>query len=357
MSVSVDYIIVGQGLAGSALALECIKRGKRILVFDEPSVNRSSVIAAGICNPVTGKGMSKTFLADRLFPFLQSWYKESENFLGGSFFAPLPVYRPFLSSAERTQWLEKSTQEEIRMFVDRVWEGPYRESQLNNPYGGLELKLSGVLNVPRWIAAVRDLLRSQGVYREERINEEEVEAGDEIRYKDIRASRIIFCQGLSARKSRWFSWLPIRPLKGETVTVRMDFPEEKILSRGVYLVPSGSSGVFTVGSTYQHEPFINGPTEEGMKHIQDRLRALVRVPFEVLHQDWGIRPTVADRRPILGSHPAQPNVIIFNGLGTKGVSLSPYFASALTGWMDEGTALSEEVNISRFKSLYSNGSL
>jgi len=355
MSVSVDYIIVGQGLAGSALAWECIKRGKRIVVFDEPSVNRSSVIAAGICNPITSKGMSKTFLADKLFPFLQTWYKASEDFLGEKFFTALPVYRPFLSSAERTQWFERSTQEELRMFVDRVWEEPYCESKLNNPHGGLELKLSGMLNVPRWIASVRDMLRTQGVYREERVSEEEVEAGDEIRYQDIRASRIIFCQGLTTRESRWFNWLPIRPLKGETLTVKMDFPEEKILSRGVYLVPSGVPGVFTAGSTYQHEPFTRDPTAEGLKHIQDRLRAMIRVPFEVLHQDWGIRPTVTDRRPILGAHPEQPNVIIFNGLGTKGVSLSPYFASVLAGWMDGGDALPEEVNISRFKSLYSNG--
>jgi glycine/D-amino acid oxidase-like deaminating enzyme len=128
----------------------------------------------------------------------------------------------------------------------------------------------------------------------------------------------------------------------------------RIISRGVYVVPTPTAGEFIVGSTYQHEPFPPAISEEGKAQLLERLARLVNLPAEPVHQDWGIRPTVTDRRPLLGSHPRAANVIIFNGLGTKGVSLAPYFASRLADWVDGIAALPDEVNISRFKALYSN---
>lgn len=353
MARSVDYIIVGLGLAGSTLAVECIKRGKRICVVDEPAKNRASVISAGICNPVTGKVMTRSYLAERIFPFLQSWYPEAERLLGKKFFRPLPVYRPFVSSLEQEQWSVKTQEPEMHAFAT-VRSVPYFPDTLVNPYGGLEVNQSGVLDVAGWVHTVRDLLRERELYFETHFDEHSVRVGKRISWQDIEATHLIFCNGVSALQNKWFSWLPVRPLKGETLNVRMKFQEERIISRGVYVVPSPDPGVFVVGSTYEREPFSVGITTEGRNRILERLVALIRTPVEVLHQDWGIRPTVSDRRPLLGSHPQAGNVIIFNGLGTKGVSLAPYFASTLLDWLEGHGMLPEEVNISRFKSLYSN---
>lgn len=354
MTGTVDYIIVGQGLAGSALALESIKRGKTVMVFDEPEANRASVTAAGICNPITGKVMTRSYLADKLFPFLQSWYPEAESILGERFFRPLPVYRPFLSVQERQQWEERSSEADFRPFV-RLRTTPLHEDKMVNPFGGLEILQSGVLNVVHWVASVRSLLKEKGMYAECRFNESEVRVADRISVQGISATHLIYCNGISARQSPWFGWLPLRPLKGETLTMRMQLPEDRIISRGVYAVPLPERGTFVVGSTYQHEPFAQGVSEEGRRQVLDRFAKLFRTPAEVIHQDWGIRPTVTDRRPLLGRHPQVENVIIFNGLGTKGVSLAPYFASVLLDWIERDAPLPAEVNISRFKSLYSNG--
>ncbi len=57
---------------------------------------------------------------------------------------------------------------------------------------------------------------------------------------------------------------------------------------------------------------------------------------------------------MLGAHPENKNVVVFNGLGTKGVSLSPYFAHHLATWLEGNGDLSTEVNIYRFKALYSS---
>lgn len=340
-------------MAGSTLAVECIKRGKRVCVVDEPENNRASVISAGICNPITGKAMTRSYLAERIFPFLQSWYPEAEHLLGKKFFRSLPVYRPFVSSREQEQWAVKTREPELQAFA-KVRSVPYLPEKLANPFGGLEVSLSGVLDVAGWVNSVRELLADKEIFCEAHFDEHSVHVGKRISWQDIDATHLIFCNGVSALQNKWFSWLPVRPLKGETLTVRMEFQEERIISRGAYVVPSLDPGIFVVGSTYDREPFSLGVTAEGRARMLQHLEALIRTPVEVLHQNWGIRPTVSDRRPLLGSHPQAGNVIIFNGLGTKGVSLAPYFASTLLDWLEGREMLPEEVNISRFKSLYSN---
>src|SRR6478736_7266149 len=101
----IDYIIIGQGLAGSCLALQLINRGKSVFVFDEPEKNRASLIAAGLFNPVTGKLMAKTWKADRLFSYLHSFYSEAEKLLNCRFYYPFPLYRPFISVEEQNEWM------------------------------------------------------------------------------------------------------------------------------------------------------------------------------------------------------------------------------------------------------------
>ncbi len=349
-----DYILVGQGLAGSALAVELVRRGKRVVVFDEPSKNRASVISAGICNPITGKVMTPTYAADLLFPFLQRWYPEAEQILNKKFFFPMPIYRPFLSLEEQEQWQIKAQEASLKPFVQKVHRAPLTGDALNDPWGGLELGLSGYLDVKAWVAAVREWLMDQGAYESHFFDEHDLTIAQEVVYRDITADRVVFCNGLAALQSQWFDYLPLRPLKGETLIVRMQLPQDRIISRGAYVVPTHLPGEFVVGSTYQHEPFVTKATEEGKALLADRLARLVNVPVEPIHQDWGIRPTVSDRRPLVGGHPKSGKVVIFNGLGTKGVSLAPYFASRLADWMDGIAALPDEVNISRFKPLYSN---
>src|SRR5689334_5756148 len=104
LSKNIDYIIVGQGLAGSSVAVQLIKAGRKILVIDEPSRNRASLIAAGLFNPVTGKKMTKTWMADTIFPYLHKFYPDVEQMTGGSFFHSKPLYRPFVSIEEQNEW-------------------------------------------------------------------------------------------------------------------------------------------------------------------------------------------------------------------------------------------------------------
>ena len=75
---------------------------------------------------------------------------------------------------------------------------------------------------------------------------------------------------------------------------------------------------------------------------------MLKVPYEIRDHKAAVRPTVKDRRPLLGVHPEFPNIFIFNGLGTKGASQGPYFANHMADFLTENTPLDPEVDIRRF---------
>lgn len=349
MESSVDFIIVGQGLAGSAVALHAIESGKRILVFDEFSSNTSSRIAAGLFNPVTGQNSVRTWLADELFPYLDKFYRNAERLTGATFYHPKKLYRPFASVQEQNDWMGRSTDPGYSMFVDELFTSPHVEN-VNDPFGGMMLKRCGFVNTRTYVDGVRSFLIGKGLFREERFDENElVVTPERVEYRGFFASAIIFCQGIRGRQNRFFEKLPVRPLKGETITIKTDFQKDVIINRGVYMVPEGVSGHFRVGSTYKLNDLTVGASPEGQRELEQKLMELLRLQFDIVGADWGVRPTTNDRRPLLGSHPEHDRLIIFNGLGTKGVSLAPYFSKVLIRWLDKSGPLPKEVILTRYK--------
>jgi glycine/D-amino acid oxidase-like deaminating enzyme len=131
----------------------------------------------------------------------------------------------------------------------------------------------------------------------------------------------------------------------------MDIELQEVLNRGIFIIPLGNK-MFRAGSTYDNSDLTWEPTEQGRRQIEDKLIKLISHPYRVTGHRAGIRPATADRRPMLGRHPEYETLFLFNGLGTKGVSLSPYFASQLVDYMEKGITPDDEVNISRYFSLY-----
>ncbi|MDL5049296.1 FAD-dependent oxidoreductase [Oscillatoria amoena NRMC-F 0135] len=173
--------------------------------------------------------------------------------------------------------------------------------------------------------------------------------GTGIRYQNWQASKIIFCTGVRVLSSRYFSWIPVRPLKGETLSIEPEAQPGCILNRGVYVVPH----IWKVGATYNKHDLVPATTEAGRQELKKGLDELVSFPYKITGQDWGFRPTTPDRRPILGPHPEYEQLVIFNGLGTKGVSLAPYFSDVLVNWLENGRPINQLVSINRYKSVYS----
>ena len=262
------------------------------------------------------------------------------------------VYRPFISIEEQNEWMAKSIESSFQPYIQNIFTSP-SISGVKDKHGGILLKQAGYINTIAYLDAARQLIEQSGTFVEAEIQDGEIlPEKDCVRYNNFVAERLIVCTG--ARETRWFRWLPLKPLKGETLHIQCDFREEVIINRGVYVVPSADSNEWRIGATYDHEDSNPEITEKAKAELIEKTVELITFPFNIVQQEYGFRPTTPDRRPILGRHPAMERVFTFNGMGTKGVSLSPYFSDVLTRFIENDEPINKEVDIERYKLLYSS---
>lgn len=347
--MEVDFLLIGQGLAGTVLSFRLMEANKSFVIIDLPEENKSSRIAAGLYNPVTGKKMVKTWLADQLFPEIERFYERMEELLGENFLHKRSIYRPFLSIEEQNEWMGHSGDPGMKAYFEKIVTTPLFE-EVQNPFGGILLKNSGFLDINALLDAYSAFLISKGCLKQERFEEEGLELSqDQVTYGDIKAKAIVYCNGLGALESRFFAKLPFAPVKGEILDLQQEFTPDTIINRGVFRI-SLENGLKRVGSTYSWHDLDTGPTERAKNELLEKLEKLIKEKeAEVIVHKTGIRPATKDRRPFLGKHPEHENVYIFNGLGAKGVSLAPYFSKMMIELLVEGNEPQKEVNINRVK--------
>lgn len=352
------YLLIGQGLAGSLLADALLRHGQRVQVVADARPT-SSGAAAGLFNPVTGRKPQLTWLADALFPYLHRFYPDLEHRLGAKFYHPLPLYRPFGSPEERTFGLSLAEQPELREFLQPAPDDAAYAATVRNEFGGLRTPGAGWVDVPTLLAAFRREWERRGIFRETTFSHTGLTITPQgVTWEGQTYATVIFCEGVYGATNPFFAWLPFNPVKGESLTLRLAGPVPPgIVNRGVWLIPrtDEQTGHATarVGATYVWRPLTWQPTTEGRELLLQKLNVWLKPEYEVTGQVAGIRPAVQGRRPLLGLHPEFPRLGIFNGLGSKGVSLAPFFAQQFAEFLVSGKELHEAVNINRFFSLYS----
>ncbi|MGZ4042733.1 MAG: FAD-dependent oxidoreductase, partial [Bacteroidia bacterium] len=71
-----DFIIVGRGLAATVLAHTFKTNNLAFKVIGSPNLSHSSLVAAGIWNPIVFKRLTSSWLAHQTVPFLINFYSE-----------------------------------------------------------------------------------------------------------------------------------------------------------------------------------------------------------------------------------------------------------------------------------------
>ncbi|MHB9147287.1 MAG: NAD(P)/FAD-dependent oxidoreductase [Candidatus Amoebophilus sp.] len=341
-----DYIIVGQGIAGSVLGWKLLKAGKSILVINNEQTNQASHVAAGIYNPITGRHLAKTWLADQLFPALIQFYKTVETDLLTTFLYPKPIFVPFVNNEVKSIWETKFLEGYYKNFCISVDEH-YHKEQVFNYYGGFLVEQTGYIDVPCFIQSIKKYLQTKGVYIEADFDHNKICLSNQhVVYKGIQATKIIFCEGAQAKQNPFFKYLPFRLVKGELLTVKPVVPIDIIYNKGVFALPTVKQQV-VIGATYNWEDLSLIVTEKAKQELEGKLQKLLRTSYKIINQQVGIRPATFDRRPWIGMHPQYPQVGIFNGLGTKGVSLAPYLADEFVQYLLYGKSLPAEVRLDR----------
>ena len=347
-----DYLIIGHGLAGAILSYRLIEQGEKIMVLDQPEKNASSVVAAGLFNPVTGRKMLKTWRADDFFPELGRFYPAMEKKLNSSFFHPIGIYRPYASQEDQNDWEAKKTDDKFKPYIHSASTSHINTHKLNDPYGGLFLDQSGYVDIRSLLEANKKYLSRKGYYKETMFYEQELKHhSNHFSFGDLKFKKIIFCNGVAANESDWFNWLPFSPVKGEVIDIELKNIPNTIYNRGVFILPFKKERI-RVGSTY-HKNFEDlEPTEAGLQELKDKLNSLLAESYNVNDAQAGVRPATKDRRPFIGKHPDNEHIYIFNGFGSKGVSLIPYCSKLFTDHLLNGEALDEDMDVSRFYKLY-----
>ena len=345
-----DYILVGQGLAGTCLAHALHSRQQKVLVFDDPTQPSASKVAGGLFNPITGRNMVLTWKAQELFPFLQRFYEEIEILLNEKLLHNIPIYRPFNSIEELNEWQGKSADHRFNSFIKKVHRAPIYSEQVNNGMGGVEMKQTGYLNTKKLIKGYRKMLMDDSALIEDSFDHNMMNLQDnKIVYKGYSASKVVFCEGPAALNNPWFDKVKLVALKGEVLQIKAKEQLFKILSKGVFVLPQDeTNGSYIVGSTYERNNTSWEPTAKARKEIEEKLDQLVKFDYRITDQKAGIRPTMVDRRPVIGCHPEENRIAIFNGLGTKGVSLAPYFSDHFARHLVQNHQLCNEIDVRRF---------
>lgn len=346
----VDYLIVGQGLAGSLLALNLFKRGKLIRVIDDGHKHAASKVAAGLINPITGRRHALTWRFLEFWNFLQSDYVRWEELLGDRFFHEIPLLRFFKNDEEQARFEKKWEAggfEGIKVQYPGSMEGvPFCK------YEELSYRLtqSGYVDQALFIKRVRQFLEQESVVVTNTWSEADVsrEPG-EVRWKAISAKAVIFTQGFMASENRYFRDLPFRHAKGQILDLHgPERPHSPILNRGKWLLPTGP-GSFKAGATYDLNNINQEVTEDASAEILDAVDGMVDGDFQVRSAKAGVRPALHDFKPVLGKHPWYPEWIIFNGLGSKGSLQGPLLAKELVDHLEDGVPLPAEADVDRFR--------
>ena len=343
----IDYLIVGSGLAGISFAEVALRNDKSILVFDNNSQN-SSKIAGGLYNPVILKRFSEVWQAQEQLAIMNEFYTFLEEKLNCKVDFKSPILRKFFSVEEQNNWFAAS---------DKVALAPFLSTQLiskkyvgiDSPYGYGEVLQTGYVDTALLLNKYREYLKESNLFQEEAFDYDDLQIeSDGIRYKDIHAKHIIFAEGFGMHANPFFNQLPLDGTKGELFIIKApQLDLDVIVNTSVFILPLGDD-LFKVGATYNWKDKTDLPTEEGKTELVARIKEIISCDFEIIEHFAGVRPTVKDRRPLVGTHQNYESIHILNGLGTRGVMLGPAMAKSLFENIENQVPLNKEIDINRF---------
>lgn len=325
MSIHVDVLVVGHGLAGAAVVDECARRGLQVAVVAEARPGQASRVAAGVVNPVVLKRLVPSWRAQELLPLARSHYRGAEKRAGRSFWHDAPLEVIFASAADARQWRARQNHPELASFIDPQVNGTSDVKGIQADHGTGRVVAAAWLDVNTYLNDQQQRLCTQGHWL--------------AHSADCSAQWTIHCTGP-------FADLPgLVPVKGESIVIHLPGLDlDHMVHRGVFIVPLGRD-LYRVGATFQWLDVWSGPTAEArawlLSQTAGALNIRMRERVHVVEHHAGVRPASRDRRPLIGriSH----DEAVINGLGSRGVLIAPWCAQHLLDHLLNGSPLDPAV--------------
>lgn len=347
--MKVDYIIVGLGLAGLAFAEQLEKHQKSYIVYENNSQSSSSV-ASGTYNPIILKRFTPVWNGHEQLKFALPFYDRLSSKFNRNFDTKFETKKVFSSVGDQNNWFAALDKPMLSLYMSpNITKMPI--PGIFGEFGFGNLQGTGRIDTKDLVTIYRTYLKnSNRLFQKKFVHEDIIFRKDNLVYDQIETQRIVFAEGFGLKQNPFFNYLPLNGTKGEIITIhaptlKIDF----LLKSAVFVLPLGND-YYKVGATFNWTDKTNTPTEEGKTELVEKLKKTITVPFKVVAQTAGIRPTVKDRRPLVGKHSKYPVLSVLNGLGTRGVMIAPTVAQQLFNYLEHDAALDPDIDIMRFQS-------
>lgn len=344
-----EILIIGQGISGTWLSYWLLQQGATVVVMDHADPNASSRVASGVINPVTGRQVVTTWMADTLIPFAEQAYTEMGDLLKTAILNKTGILA-FPPSAQMFEAYHQKMNE-VPAYVHRVDAADEYTRYFRFSFEAVKISPAFHIDLPALLSGWRQHLLNLGALRNETFVGEKLEVQNAgVCYAGEFYDTIVYCDGTAAFEDAAWQGLPFSFNKGEAVIAEIpDLPGGQIYKFGITTLVPWRNGLWWLGSTYDNRFTDALPTKAFRQRMEQFLELTLKVPYTITDHLASIRPATIDRRPFAGRHPKKPALAIMNGMGTKGVSLAPWLAKQMAEHLLNATPLDPGVDISRFK--------
>lgn len=354
LMINVDYIIIGQGISGTWLSYYLLKKNKTVIVIDKNDDESASNVAGGLINPVTGRRVVTTWMADELLPFIYKEYKAIGDVLSTEIIRQKNI-TVFPSAPDLQEAFDKRMQEENSYIKAATIDKDLLRQSFNFPFNAFEISPCYIVNMRLLLSNWQQYLQSKNVLLNEFFNETQVEFKDDlVQYKNISAKKIIYADGIQSANSKYWRNLPFVQNKGQALLIEIDDLNDHYIYKfgHLTLVPFEKNN-WWVGSSNELSFTTNEPTEDFRNKTMASLKSILKKDFIVKEHWSSLRPATVERRPFVGLHPLYNQLAILNGMGSKGCSLAPWFAKQLADNLVDEKPLDVLADVQRFSRMLS----
>ena len=344
-----SILIVGQGLAGSLLGYFLIQRSQQVTIIDQGLDQGSSIVAAGLINPITGRRLVPSWRYYEFNQFCKEFYPSVESVLDIDVFQETEIYRIINDQADMNLWYSRVDEPIEVLHQNSSRQNTVLES-FDRPFGWGIIRKAAILNTRLLLKSLRAWFRRSGSFIQSKFEHDNLKQLDSGKwmYGGIEYDIIVFCEGFGLYKNPYFDYIPFDWAKGEALIIKSpQLTGRNPIKHRLMFIPF-DEGSFWVGSNYEWEFDDVKPTESTRNHLISVLDTIFLGEYQIVDQLAGVRAPAKDRRPVLGEHPQYDGLMIYNGLGTKGSSQAPLLAKEMCDRIVDGSALSDEVSVDRF---------
>jgi glycine/D-amino acid oxidase-like deaminating enzyme len=345
MNKKVDYLIIGQGIAGSILAYQLIQKNHSVLVFDMGLKNSSTYVAAGVMNPLVLKRFTLTWRAQEFIDFNVPFYKELEHFLDEKFFYEAPLYKLIQSEDEKDFWQHRIKKANLEDFMEVELIPAPKAIKPATDYWMGKVKQTAWLDTKVFLESFRAYLAKNEMLIEEKVDYSSIKKNQ---YKDIEFNKVLFCEGSEGVNNPIYEKVKFRRNKGDLITITSnELKTNEMFKKQAFILPIGNNQ-FKVGATYDRFFEDETPSTEKANELKRQLENMTKAKYTLVKHESGIRPAMIDRRPVLGKCENSENHYVFNGLGSRGCFMAPKLATEMVDLMENDKQIRKTYNIERF---------